>query len=67
MASCGAVSMGTTDDRVQDAERHDPDQCRRSTAAQGIRAVSCSTRFLRWMLLGWVAAASCSVIGVYHQ
>jgi len=32
-------------------------------AAQEIRAISCSTRFLRWTLLGWVAAASCSVIG----
>jgi hypothetical protein len=28
----------------------------RSTVAQGIRAVSCSTRFLRWTLRGWVAA-----------
>jgi hypothetical protein len=30
---CGAVSMGATDDPVLDVERHDPDQCRRSTAA----------------------------------
>jgi hypothetical protein len=50
MAGCGGVSMGATDDPVPDAERHDPDQCRRSTAAQGIRAVSCSTRFLGWRL-----------------
>jgi hypothetical protein len=55
---------------------HDPDQCHRSTAAQGIRTVSCATRFLGWTLRGWVAelvyvvdhgdpnpaAASCSVI-----
>jgi len=44
-----------------DAERHDPDQCRRSTATQGIRAVSCSTRFLGWTLCGWVAALMCAV------
>jgi len=71
-----AVSMAATDDPVPDADRHDPDQCRRPTAAQGIRAVSCSARFLGWALRGWVAAlvrvvdhrdpnpavASCSVI-----
>jgi len=43
-----------------DAERHDPDQCRRPTAAQGIRAVSCSTRFLGWTLRGSVAALVCA-------
>ena len=48
--------------RGPDAEWHDPDQCRRSTAAQGIRAVSCSTRFLGWTLRGWVAALV-SVVG----
>jgi hypothetical protein len=57
----GAVSMGATDDPAPDAERHDPDQCRRSTAAQGIRAVSCSTRFLGWTLRGWAAALVCAV------
>jgi hypothetical protein len=56
MAGCGAVSMGATDDPVPDVQRHDPDQCRCSTAAQGIRAVSCSTRFLGWTLRDWVAA-----------
>jgi len=40
---------------------HDPDQRRRSTAAQGIRAISCSTRFLGWTLRGWVAALVCAV------
>ena len=40
---------------------HDPDQDGRSTAAQGIRAVSCSTRFLGWTLRGWVAALVCAV------
>jgi hypothetical protein len=34
LVDCGAVSMGATDDPVPDAERHDPDQCRRSTAAK---------------------------------
>lgn len=42
---------------------HDPNHRRGSAAAQGIRAVSCSTRSLRWTLLRWAAAASCSVIG----
>jgi hypothetical protein len=40
---------------------HDPDQDGRSTAAQGIRPVSCSTRFLGWTLRGWVAALVCAV------
>jgi hypothetical protein len=40
---------------------HDPDQDGRSTAAQGIGAVSCSTRFLGWTLRGWVAALVCVV------
>jgi hypothetical protein len=31
----------------------------RRTANQGIRAVSCSTRFLGWKLCGWVAALMC--------
>jgi hypothetical protein len=61
MADCGAVSMGATDDPVPDAERHDPDQCRRLTAAQGIRAASCSTRFLGWTHRGWFAALVCVV------
>ena len=38
---------------------NDPDQDGRSTAAQGFRAVSCSTRFLGWTLRGWVAALVC--------
>ena len=46
---------------------HDRDQCRRSAAAEGVRAKNCSTCFLGWTLLGWLAAASCSVIGVCHQ
>ena len=37
---------------------HDPDQRRGSAAVQGVRAVRCLTRFLRWTLLDWVAAAS---------
>jgi hypothetical protein len=53
---------------------HDPDRDGRSTAAQGIRTVSCSTRFLGWTLRGWPPrlcavghrdanpAACCSVI-----
>jgi hypothetical protein len=55
--------MGATDDPVPDAEWHDPDQCRRSTAAQGIRPVSCSTRFLA----GRFAAGSALVCVVDHR
>src|SRR5258707_508580 len=40
---------------------HDPDQDGCSTAAQGIRTVSGSTRFLGWTLRGWVAALVCAV------
>jgi hypothetical protein len=75
LAGCAVVSTAVADGPVPDAERHDPDQCRCSTTVQGIRAISCSTRFLGWTLRGWVAlvcavghrdpqraAACCSVI-----
>ena len=55
------AALVPTDDPVPDAERHDLDQSHRSTAAQGIRAVSCSTRFPGWTLRGWVAALVCVV------
>jgi hypothetical protein len=72
MADCEVVLRAATDRsdtltvplttcRLIGMRNHDPDQDGRSTAAQGIRAVSGSTRFLGWTLRGWVAALVCAV------
>ena len=81
----GVVAILTAETGLRPAvsvtrRNHDPDQGGRSTAAQGIRAESCSTRFLGWTLRGWVAAlvravghrdpnaaACCSRSGACHQ
>ena len=58
VAAVKVISRGC---RMRWVAAHDPDQRCRSTAAQGIRAVSCSTHFLGWTLCGWVAALMCAV------